>query len=48
LLDHKFRLLAGHAVDNPDALAGRFTDLAAKSPQKIGVLYDFEIRGQVP
>ncbi len=43
LLDHKFRLLAGLGVDDIDALLKRFTKFAAKSPQDIGGLYDFNI-----
>jgi 2-methylcitrate dehydratase len=45
LLRHKFRLLAGPAVEDVDALVSRFTGLAAKSPQKIADVYNFEIRG---
>jgi 2-methylcitrate dehydratase len=45
LLRHKFRLLAGQAVEDTDALVARFTELAAKSPQQIADLYNFEIRG---
>ena len=45
LLNHKFRLLAGPAVEDADALAARFTGLAVKSPQQIGELYSFEICG---
>ena len=45
LLNHKFRLLAGPAVEDADALAARFTGLAVKSPQQISELYSFDIRG---
>jgi 2-methylcitrate dehydratase len=45
LLAHKFRLLAGSAVENVDSLIERFSNLAQKSPQQIADLYDFEIRG---
>ena len=45
LLQHKFRLLAGPAVEDADALVTRFTGLAAKSPQQIADLYNFKIRG---
>ena len=45
LLEHKCRLLAGHAVDDVDALVTRFTNVAQKSPQQIAELYDFKIRG---
>ena len=45
LLDHKFRLLAGPAVDDFDALKSRFSNLAAKSPDEVRTLYDFRIRG---
>jgi 2-methylcitrate dehydratase len=45
LLRHKFRLLVGKAVDDPDMLGVRFTGLASKSPQQIADLYDFQIRG---
>ncbi len=44
LLDHKFRLLAGPAVENPDALMKRFSNLAERSPQVIDELYDFDIQ----
>ena len=45
LLEHKFRLLAGPAVDDVDALVARFTNLGEKSPEQIAELYDFKIRG---
>jgi hypothetical protein len=45
LLKHKFRLLAGPAVEDTDALVARCTGLAAKTPQQIADLYNFEIRG---
>jgi 2-methylcitrate dehydratase len=45
LLQHKFRLLAGPAVDDPDSLVARFTGLADKSPPQIADLYNFAIRG---
>ena len=45
LLDHKFRLLAGLGVDDVESLSQRFTKLAEKSPQEIGELYNFKIRG---
>lgn len=45
LLEHKFRLLAGPAVDDADALVKRFTNLARTSPEEIANLYDFKIRG---
>ncbi|MEX2308305.1 MAG: MmgE/PrpD family protein [Pirellulales bacterium] len=45
LLADKFRKLAGPAVDDIDAFVTRFTGLAAKSPQQIADLYNFEIRG---
>ena len=45
LLEHKFRLLAGPAVEDVDALVARFTNLAQKSPEEIASLYDFKIRG---
>jgi 2-methylcitrate dehydratase len=45
LLQHKFRLLAGPAVEDPHALVNRFTGLAANTPQQIAELYNFEIRG---
>ena len=44
-LEHKFRLLAGPAVDDVDALVSRFTNLGQKSSQQIAQLYDFAIRG---
>jgi 2-methylcitrate dehydratase len=45
LLQHKFRLLVEPAVEEPDDLVTRFTGLAAKSPQQIADLYNFQIRG---
>jgi 2-methylcitrate dehydratase len=45
LLEHKFRLLAGQGVDDPDGLVVRFGRLADKSPQQIADLYNFNIRG---
>lgn len=45
LLEHKFRLLAGHAIVDVDALMARFTKLANKSSLEIAGLYDFKIRG---
>ena len=48
LLEHKFRLLAGPAVDDVDALVSRFTNVAQKSPKQIADLYDFAIRGISP
>jgi 2-methylcitrate dehydratase len=45
LLEHKFRLLAKLGVDDTSALVNRFTNFAKKSPQEIGELYDFKIRG---
>jgi 2-methylcitrate dehydratase len=47
LLEHKFRLLGGPAVDNVDALLERFTALAGKSPGEIGEIYDFPIAGLI-
>src|SRR4051812_4119590 len=44
-LEHKFRLLAGPAVDDVDALVARFTNMSQKSPERIADLYDFAIRG---
>ena len=44
LLAHKFHVLAGLAVANPQELARRFS-LEGKSPMEIASLYDFEIRG---
>jgi 2-methylcitrate dehydratase len=44
LLEHKFHVLAGLAVANPQKLARRFA-LEGKSPAEIASLYDFEIRG---
>jgi hypothetical protein len=32
-------------VTDADALVGKFSDMAAKSPQQIASLYDFAIRG---
>jgi 2-methylcitrate dehydratase len=45
VLEHKFRLLAGPAVDDADGLVARFTDLSHKSPSQIAELYNFTIRG---
>jgi len=45
LLEHKFRLLAGHAIEDVDALMARFTKLANKSSREIAGLYDFKIHG---
>jgi 2-methylcitrate dehydratase len=45
LLEYKFCLLAAAAIDDAAALIARFTDLAIKSPQEIGRLYDFLIAG---
>jgi hypothetical protein len=48
LLEHKFRLLAGPAVDDVDALVSRFSNVSEKSPKQIADLYDFSIRGISP
>ncbi len=45
LLDHKFRLLAGSAVENVQAFVTRFTALAEKSLTEIADLYTFQILG---
>jgi 2-methylcitrate dehydratase len=45
LLDYKFRLLAGLAVDDIDAFQRRFTGLAGKSAHEIAALHDFTVRG---
>jgi 2-methylcitrate dehydratase len=45
LLEHKFRLLTGDAVDDVNALVARFTGMARKSPQQLAELYEFTIRG---
>jgi 2-methylcitrate dehydratase len=45
LLEHKFRLLAGPAVEDAEGLVTRFTKLTEKSPQDIADLYDFSLRG---
>jgi 2-methylcitrate dehydratase len=45
LLEHKFQLLTGPAVEAPDALKARFSNLAAKSAEEVQRLYDFKIRG---
>ncbi len=45
LLDHKFRLLAGPAVNEFDSLKSRFSNLEQKSPAEVQSLYDFRIRG---
>jgi hypothetical protein len=47
LLEHKFRLLTGTAVDTVDALVKRFSNLNQKTPKEIVGLYDFNIRGIV-
>jgi 2-methylcitrate dehydratase len=43
LLDHKFKLLAGHAVRDVAGLYRRMTTLAEHSPADVARLYDFEI-----
>ena len=45
LLEHKFRLLAGPAVDDVDGLVTRFTDFHGKSTKEIERLYRFQIVG---
>lgn len=45
LLSHKFGLLAALGVEDPNALAARFTNLREKAPQDIAELYNFRIRG---
>ncbi len=45
LLDAKFGLLAGLAVDDVAALEARFAGLREKSANEIASLYDFTIRG---
>jgi 2-methylcitrate dehydratase len=45
LLEQKVRLLAAQGVDDVDELLSRFTNLAAKSPQEIADVYNFQIRG---
>jgi len=45
LLEQKFRLLAGQGVEDVAMLMSRFSNLAAKSPEEIARLYDFQIRG---
>jgi 2-methylcitrate dehydratase len=45
LLERKVHLMAGQGVEDVGAFVKRFTDLAARSPQEIAALYDFEIRG---
>jgi 2-methylcitrate dehydratase len=45
VLDHKFRLLAGPAIDEIDSLKSRFSNLGQKSPEEVRSLYDFRIRG---
>lgn len=45
LLDHKFRLLTGQAVDDVNELVQRFTGMAKKSSAEIAALYDFQIKG---
>ena len=44
LLEQKFRLLAGLAVDDPVRLRGRFTGLAEQSAAEIRDMYDFKIK----
>ncbi len=44
LLAHKFQLLAGLGVDDPDALYQRFTGLAQRSPQEVRDLFDFALK----
>ncbi len=48
LLEHKFRLLAGAAVDDMGALVKRFTNMSQTTPKQIADLYDFAIRGISP
>jgi len=43
ILQAKFRMLGGLAVDAPDAIIGRFSNLSEKSAEEIADLYDFEI-----
>jgi 2-methylcitrate dehydratase len=45
VLAFKFRSLAGLAVDDPEALRRRFSNLATKSAVEIARIYDFPIRG---
>jgi 2-methylcitrate dehydratase len=45
LLEQKCRLLAAQGVGDVEALLARFTNLAAKSPQEIAELYNFQILG---
>jgi 2-methylcitrate dehydratase len=45
LLEHKFRLLAGLAVDDVEAFGRRFEGLRRKGAEEIASLYDFRIRG---
>jgi 2-methylcitrate dehydratase len=44
-LEHKFRLLTTPAVEAPDRLKSRFSNLATKSAEEIQNLYDFQISG---
>ena len=48
LLEHKFRKLAGPAVEDVDALDARFRNFERKSATEIRDLYDFEIRFESP
>lgn len=45
ILDHKFRLLAGLAVDDVDAAIGRVSGLAGKSVAEVRELYAFAVKG---
>jgi 2-methylcitrate dehydratase len=45
LLEHKFRLLAELGVDEVELLRERLTEFGKKSPQAIGDLFNFSIRG---
>jgi 2-methylcitrate dehydratase len=45
LLERKVRLLAEQGVEDVESFLARFTNVAAKSPQEIRELYDFQIRG---
>jgi 2-methylcitrate dehydratase len=45
LLEHKFRTLAGLAVDDVAGLSSRFSGLRHKMAGEIATLYDFRIRG---
>ncbi len=44
LLNHKFQLLAGLGVDDPQALYDRCHRLRGKSPEEMAELYAFEIK----